>query len=639
MVSIALLAVGIVSLPVILDQPLIQKKLAVGLADWSGGNLSFDGAIALSYFPQLSLKAEHVFLRDIRQLPNIDKMRARSVTAKFRWWPLLLGNLDLGELSLEKPEIYLSGKQSAGRQDQNQAKNYRVRRIFKTIRNIPFTDISVRNGLLVVPNNGETGRELYKFSGILSREDDLGNFSGRVHVVLNDREVFVSGYSSVTKLSLGQNIFPLDLRLANPLFQARIAGKLKMSEGQNHSFQGIADIKGVKVSDFSRWVGLPLNGNKAFSQAGIAGNFQWQGQRIDFSETQLTFGEHKLDGKLSLAYGGKRPVLEGNLSFATLDLLTDEGNNILNNGFYSYRVAVANDNGVPQEKSLTDYLNIDLRLFAGKVLLGKTQIRSAVATLLVNEGNINFQLADAKAFGGRAYGQILVKAGLAAPVLRTRLTLKDIRPEKVTNLLTQAVLLEGRADIEMDLVSMGLDNKAFLQKLNGKVMVKSASPGYIGLDLKKIFNYAYRPGVAVVSQTGLKKKWQDIRSGKTSFDRLSAIFTLVNGQVISNRVHINENGYLLSVQGQANLITRRIKWLFDRKMVQTNFARTFWPVQQYGIAATRRVVTLVEGGLDSPVIRHRYVGINAARVGMKVFPPQPVISNSPVMIPIRMRNN
>ncbi len=601
--SVVMLGLALVSLPVILDQPLIQKKLAVALSDWSGGNLSFDGKIALEYFPHLSLTAEHVFLKDIRRLPNLNKMRARSVTATFRWWPLLIGNLDVGELKLEKPEIYVVAKFKGAHTPEEQLKN-----ILKTIQNIPFTTVVCNDALLVVPNNKKNGRDLLRFTANISREDDRGNISGRGSVIWHGREVFISGYTAVTAESLANDALPISLKIGNELFQSQFSGTVVTQN--DYSFHGQASFKEIKFLELSDWAGVPLKWEGVPVKTAISGDLQWQDQQMNFQNAHLSFGSLSAEGKVSFNYETSKPVIEGSLSFAALQLDSQEHKSLFN-ALFSLK-----KNRTKKQIALSDYVDIDLRLFSERVHYSDVTGYSVGATLLVNDNQVKVQIAEAKAFGGDVYGQFLARIGQKQYKTSANLAFKNIKPERLSAFVIGNTLFEGRADLQLDISSRGYDKDSFLKNLEGTIHAESKTQGTISLDVPHIFNASYGYERMAVTKVALKKKWQSILKGKTQFSALSALLTIKNGLLQCNRVQVQENGYLLSIHGRTDLVNRQVRWLFDRRLVDDGSSMR---TPGYGIAAVRRVVTLVEGWLEMPRIRHRYVGVHSNSVEMGIF--------------------
>ncbi len=628
LIVVSVFIVGLFSVQLMLNQPLIQKKLSQKLSDWSGGDLSFSGAIQISYFPQVSLKAEHVFLRDVRRLPHIDKMRARSVTANFEWWPLLIGRLNVGELRLDEPEIYLSKFDiltESAKQVEKLEKQY-FKRILKTVQNIPFTEMHFDNALLVVPNKIETGRDLYKFTAHLSKEGYEGKFSGRGYFELRGKTIHIAGFSAATQNSLSEGVIPLDVTFNNALFKSRFAGTLNI--GAEKKFVGKADIRDFKSQEVANWFGVSVKESARLSEIDLSGDFEWNKKQFSFKKAHFLSGAHRASGRIFVRYDKPRPHISGNLLFAELNVKSQtKGKSFLEDALFSLQ-GTAQDNKreiaegqQSSEKTFISLCDADMRFSVRELKVDDTTLRAVVGTLLIRDGNPEFHLADAQVFEGRAYGYLKQTVVNQRVQHQLDLNFKNIQSEKLVAVLSDKAVLDGRSDIHLYLTGMGNDRAEVLSNIDGKVILVSASTGHVGLDFAQLFKHkvTVARGKTLKIKTNLKNEWLGILNKKTPFEHMTAKLVFQKGMLKSNRVRINENGYLISILGQANLARKQIKWLFDRKIVKDVMTESMKTIT-YGIEATRRVVTLVEGALENPSIKRHYIAINAALVDMKLFP-------------------
>ncbi len=270
-------------------------------------------------------------------------------------------------------------------------------------------------------------------------------------------------------------------------------------DGELSSRSGLAgDIEARLASPAAlmRWLGAPVRQAAALRNVAMSGRARWVDGIFDLQDARVTLdGQRPATGALRVRHRAGRPIIEGTLAFAVLDLA---------------RLTAADDGAPPQPaappgpfghtpsplrplmaasiRDLPAYLDVDadLRLSAATVLLRNGVRGRGAATITIDRGQLAAEFADIEWAGNK--GRLHVEAGgqswRPAFVVRGRVELLQAQ-DALAPVLPHGFIV-GPATVTFDLRGRGDGADLMPGPMIGKVGVIAGAGARSAFDAFKI---------------------------------------------------------------------------------------------------------------------------------------------------------
>jgi AsmA protein len=515
----------------------VRRQVLSEIRAVTGLNPILRGQTTVTLFPSGSVSFGDVVLGDAKK----PALTAERLTARLRFFPLLVGRVEIADVSLERPTIAVDLEQDGGSNWSGLIEALARSQKPNAQRTAAFSEMRIKSGTVVVRNKAKKLSETF---------DDVA---------------FSLAWPSISKSfgATGRFVWrdePLDVTVTLGDFAAALAGKrtgvkLRIAGSpMNAAFEGAISIKpsiriegtfaadAASLRDALIWAGQkPLPGG-GFGRFAIKAQADVVGGTIGLNNVNVELDGNSAEGVLTFATDG-RQTLQGTLAADTLDLspyistikLLTANRRAWNNGHITL-------DGL----SGTDF---DLRLSAAKVVLADAKVgRTAIGANLRN-GQLVVTIGEAQAYGGVIKGSVALANFDAGVDVKSQLHLSDVDLESCLGQLFGLHRLEGKGDISFAVEGTGDSVLAVTRTLNGTASLTGQRGALAGLDVEQLLRRLER---RPLSSGG------DFRTGRTPYDKIAVALKIVQGKVNVEDVKVSGPGVKLALAGSASIPSREL---------------------------------------------------------------------------------
>lgn len=571
-VVLAVVVVGLglilLALPRLLDAGSLRNRIALLLAEWSGGRVTVEGPARLTYFPFIVLEARDVSLSAARKLPMISEVRARRMRVEFAPWSLVAGKVIITRIALDGARVRLADLSAPAVRRLSSEPG----RMVEILRSLPTARLSLAGASL---SSGAGGVQLASDLDADFFISSEGALDGTGTLVWQRQPVRFALDAKAPVVQGSTARAPLRLSVSSPLATAALSGEAVVADGLQ--LHGALDLEVTQLRDFAAWSGLPATRGRGLERLTAKGNFTWSRDRIALEDGTLVLDGNQARGALALALDGPRPAITGTLDLQQLALtqyFAPEGQ--------TSEAAVAFDPG------LLRLVDLDLRLSASRVEARPLQLGATAVSLRLNDGALAADFSALSLCQGQADGRVELHARGEVPRLRVAAKANGVATKACVELFTPASPIEGTASAVFDLSGEGETLRALVAGLDGKLSL-ALRGGQADIDFVKLL---------MQLKHGAVRGWSAVRGNPTRFDTLEANCGLVSGLAICDAVKL-ENGIAeITAEGSVALATGEV----DGRLRVTNRPTGRLPLLE-SVMSNYLDDILVEGSWLDPAFR------------------------------------
>jgi AsmA protein len=513
----------------------VREAVKAEIRSVTGLDVSLHGDAEVSLFPNGSISFANVALGDDRE----PALAADRLTARLRFFPLFIGRIEVADVALAGPRINVVFDQD-GRSNWAGLIDTLARALGpkanQSDQATSFSEIRVGGGTITVKDAARGVAE-----------------------TLTNVELALA-WPSISKSFVATGRFawhgePVDATLALSDFAAALAGnrtgvKLRLSGAPLKAiFEGFVSLRptlkidgtlaadAASLRDTLRWAGLkPLTGG-GFSRFALKAKTSVSGGTISLSAVNIELDGNTAEGVLTFATDG-RQTLQGTLAANELNLTPY---------ISTVRLLTSNErdwNRVPISLDGLNGFDLDLRLSAARITIARAKLgRTAVAANL-RGGKFTVTIGEAQAFGGILKGSFGLAASDPGADFKSQLTFTDVDLETCLGELFNFRRVEGRGNLALNVDASGGSMLSLTRGLNGSASLIGRQGTLTGINVEQLLRRLER---RPLSGAG------DFRTGRTPFERLTAIFKITQGQAIVEEMRIEGPKVRLGVVGSASI--------------------------------------------------------------------------------------
>jgi AsmA protein len=504
----------------------------------TGLDLVLRGDVAVSLFPTGSISFANVTLGDDAK----PVLAADRLTARLRFFPLFAGRVEIADVSLVRPRINVTF-------DRDGHSNWAalidaLARALGPKANRPvnatsFTEIRINDGSIAVQDPTRGISETFK----------------DVELALAWPSISKS-FAATGRLAWHHE--PVDATITLADFAAALAGDrsglkvrltgapLKFAFEGNWSTQPTLKIEGTVAADAPslrdtfRWAGVkPLSGG-GFGRFALKAKTNVSSGTIALSTVNVELDGNVAEGVLAFATDG-RQTLQGTLAADDLDLTPYVS---------TIRLLTNNErdwNRVPLAIDGLTAVDLDLRLSAAHIALGRAKLgRTAISTNL-RGGKLLVTIGESQAFGGVLKGSMALAASDAGTEFKSQMQFTDVDLEKCLGDIFQFHRLDGRGDVAVAFDATGNSVLELTRTLNGTASLTGQQGALVGWNVEQLLRRLER---RPLSGTG------DFRNGRTPFEKLLVEFKITDGTATVENVSLEGSKVRLGIAGSASIPAR-----------------------------------------------------------------------------------
>ncbi|MFC3691311.1 AsmA family protein [Chenggangzhangella methanolivorans] len=490
-------------------------RLIAELQHATGLEVRVNGATAVELFPSPRVRVDGVSLARPGEAPFA---AARGLVGRISLSALLLGRIELAEVTFDQPQIALDRAPFA-----NVATALRAR----TAATPPA--IRLADGRLEwrgrVVDKIEAGLALPRDGGPLALSG-YGRFADRQvegMIQLADVGAFARRDSS-----------PFRGRFEGGGARVLFDGEA-VDDGAGVRLTGDVSFRADALSSTLRWFGFGPRLDRALgAEVSFAGQGQLDGAGLQISNAELDLGGETFLGAGRLTSGAGGLAVEATLDAGSVDLgpyfdlvapdaLADDG-----------RWSVASLNF----GSLRGW-TLDLRLSADALRLGGLRLEQPAVTAVVANGGLDLSIGEASAYGGAVGGRLSLEPDGDGAVMRVEGAASDVALGDALEAVFGRKPIAGRMTAEISLEGRGASPVELAAALAGRIEARLADGALERVSRSRTLALA-----------GL--------TGEIAFSRAEARMTVANGVAKADPVTVEGPRASFALAGEASLIERTV---------------------------------------------------------------------------------
>ena len=528
--------------PVFLPADTVRDVVKAEIRAVTGLDPIARGEISVSLFPSARISFADVVLGDERG--GEPALAAERLTARLRLLPLLIGRIEIADVSLVHPRIAVTFERD-GRSNWSALIDTLSRTLKpdanRADRLVSFSEIRIADGTIEIRDAAHGLDETLTEVGFsLAWPSISKSFGAAGKFVWRGEPVDASVSLSDLFGALSGETSGLKVRLAGAPAKLAFDGHLTRRPGLK--IEGTLAADGTSFREALRWAGrTPLPGG-GFGPFALKAQTSVAGASIALWNVNAELDGNSAEGVLTLAID-ERPALQGTLAADDLDLspyvsttrLLRQDERVWNRG------PIVLD-------GLTSF-DLDVRMSAAHITLNGAKFgRTAIAANLRN-GRMTMTIGESQAFGGVLRGTIALAKLENGADLKAQLQFSDIDLDACLSELFGIRRVEGKGDLAFALEGSGASVLGLTRTLNGQIHLAARDGAIAGLNVEQLLRRLDQRPLSDGSE---------FRSGRTPFDKLSAVLKITQGVATVEDVTLQGSAVKLALGGSASIPEREL---------------------------------------------------------------------------------
>jgi len=494
------------------------------------------GKARVSLFPTGSVSFDDVILGDAKQPALV----AERLTARLRFFPLLIGRVEIADVAMDRPNISVeinpnglsnwSGLIEALTRSQSAAQRLPA-----------FSEMRIEGGTIAIRDERRKLTETLsgvEFSlawpSISKSFGATGRFTWRDAPM--DASLTLADFPSV----LAGNRSGVKLRVSGRPMKAAFEGAISLKP--TLKIEGTLAADAASLRNALVWAGQKPPPGGGFGRFAIKARTNVVAGTISLSSVNVELDGNSAEGVLTFAADG-RQTLQGTLAADTLDLTPYVS---------TVRLLTTNERSWSSGRITLDglaSLDLDLRLSAANVVVSNAKVgRTAIAANL-RGGHLVVTVGEAQAYGGVIKGSMAFAESDQGVEVKSQLQFTDVDLETCLGQLFGLRRLEGKGSMSLNVEGTGNSVLAVTRTLSGTATLTGTNGALAGLNVEQLLRRLER---RPLSGGG------EFRSGRTPYEKIAIALKIAKGMVTVDDVTIDGAAVKLALAGTASIPEREL---------------------------------------------------------------------------------
>lgn len=547
----------------------------------TGRDLTINGAVGVSYWPVLGLKAQDVTLANVEGGRAPAFIAADEIDIGVELRPLLDRQVNVRRLVFQRPRVALEV-------DAEGQPNWLLRPTPSTAppptTPPPEGPVDVQRTSLrsVRINDGEVSFfDARQGAGWVAGDVDITTaltgledpMRARGSVLYNDREVEIDASIARPGAAVRGELTQLVLNIESELLTAEFRGQTVATSGE---LAGTVRASGPSLRQLAAWSGTPLQNAVGLEQFAVSGRLTVGGGAYSFSNAGFAVDQVRGRGDFVLSELRDKPYLSGRLELFDFDLnpyisgqapppVTEEQAEVAaampDAGQAQATAEIATVEAAPRaidvreapSETPIDFaglraINADLELVTRAVLIQHMRIDASRVNLVLNDGFMAATVHNVSLYGGSGRGRFEIDARQPETRMAQDLAFTNLDARRF---LTDAINydgIEGRAELSLNVRVQGLTQSQMINSADGYAHMEVVSGMLHGVDLG---------GVATTIRNALRGELI-APEARTPFQGFSATFAIADGVLASDSLSFNTTDLRIPGVAVIDLPNRRL---------------------------------------------------------------------------------
>jgi AsmA protein len=563
---------ALVILPWLLPAEAVRKAVQAEIRAVTGLDPVLRGEASVSLFPAGTVSFDDVMLGANTGAPALT---AEHVVARLRFFPLLIGRIEIADVSLIRPTIAIIFND-----DRSSNWSDHIETLARNLKSGPdrpasFSEIRITDGTVILRD------EAYKILETISNVEMAlawpsisRSFAATGRFAWHDEPIDATvSLTDFAAALLGERS-GIKLRLAGAPLKLAFDGYI--SHRPTLKMEGTLATYAVSLRDTLRWAGQHTPPGGGFGRFALKAQTNVVGGTISLSGVNIELDGNTGEGVLT--FDG-RQSLQGTLAAEGLDLTPYVS---------AVRLLAAGERGWDSKPIALDGLDgvqLDLRLSAARVNVANVKFgRTAVAANL-RDGNLAVAVGESQAFGGVVRGTFGLAKSSAGTDFKAQLQFADVDLEQCLGEMFGIRRLEGKGNLGFAIESSGRSVYDLTKGLNGTASLASRKGAIAGFNVEQLLKRIER---RPLSGSG------EFRTGKTPYETLIVNLRITQGMANVEDVRMEGPNVGLALAGSASIPERDLDLRGTASLLATSTSGTAAPAFELPF--------MVQGPWDDPII-------------------------------------
>ncbi len=520
----------LISADTVRDQAMAEIRAVTGL------NPILRGEASVSLFPSGSVSFADVVLGDAKS----PALTAEKLTARLRFFPLLIGRVEIADVALVRPNIAIdidgNGNSNWAGLIEALARSQKPAQ-----RSAAFSEMRIDDGTVVIRNPAHKVDEAVRNVDLSLAWPSISKSLGATgRFVWHDEQVNASMTLADFAAAITGNRSGLKLRIAGAPMKAAFEGSISVKP--TLKIEGTVAADATSMRNALIWTGQqPLPGG-GFGRFAIKAQTNVVGGNIGLSGVNVELDGNTAEGVLTFATDGRK-TLQGTLASDTLDLSPYVS---------TVRLLTTNQREWSSGRITLDGLSgidLDLRLSAANVIMSDAKIGRTAIGANLRGGHLVVTIGEAQAYGGLIQGSVALAIFESGVDVKSQLQFTDVDLETCLGQLFGLRRLEGKGNISLAVEGSGESVLAVTHTLNGTAGLNGLNGALAGLNVEQLLRRLER---RPLSGGG------EFRSGKTPYDRITVALKIVKGTATVDDMKVEGAAVRLALAGSASIPEREL---------------------------------------------------------------------------------
>lgn len=529
--AVVLAAGSLISTESIRRQALAEIRAVTGL------DPTVRGPVTVSLFPSGRVRFKDVMLGGSSR----PALTAERLTAHLRFLPLLIGRVEIADVSLEHPTIAID-IDADGRSNWSTLLTALARSQKPDAqRPAAFSEMRIRDGIIAIRDHE---RKIYEtldgvelslaWPSISKSFGATGRFVWRAQPV--DATLILGDFAA----ALAGQRTGLKLRLAAAPLKGAFEGSLSMEP--TLKVEGTLAADSDSLRDALVWFGRQPFPGGGFGRFAIKAKANITGGTIGLSAANLELDGNNVEGVLTFA-ADARKTLQGTLASDALDLTPYVS---------TVRLLTSNRRQWDNDHIKLDGLagmDLDLRLSAGTVTLADAKLGRTAIGANLRDGHLVITIGEAQAYGGVIKGSVTLANIIDGVDVKSQLQFTNVDLATCLDQLVGLRRLEGKGDVSIAVEGSGDSVLAVTRTLTGTVSLTGHEGALVGYNVEELLRRLERRPLSAGNE---------LRTGRTPFDKITVVLKIVGGKAEVEDMHISGPTVRVALAGSASIPSREL---------------------------------------------------------------------------------
>ena len=516
----------------------VRAEVMSGVRAATGLNPVLRGKATVTLFPKGSVSFADVVLGD----PKQPALTAERLTARLRFFPLLIGRVEIADVSLVRPTIAINlepdGKSNWSGLIEGLARNQKP----DAERGVAaFSEMRIDNGTVVLRNHERKIVEtLHHVDFSLAWPSISKSFGATGQFIWHDESVEASVTLADFSAALAGNRSGLKLRVAARPMKAAFEGSISVRPTLKIEGTLAADARSLRTAMI--WTGQDSPPGGGFGHFAIKAKTNVVGGTIGLSGVNVELDGNSAEGVLTFVTDGRK-TLQGTLASDTLDLTPYVS---------TIRLLTANQREWSNTRIVPDGLSnidFDLRLSAAKVVMASATLGRTAIGANLRGGHLAVTVGEALAYGGVIKGSMALANLDSGVEVKSQFQFTDVDLESCLGQLFGLHRLEGKGNMSLSVEGTGESVLAVTRTLNGTAGLTGQNGAIAGLNVEQLLRRLER---RPLSGGG------EFRTGSTPYDKITVALKIAQGSIAVENMKIESPAVRLALAGSASIPEREL---------------------------------------------------------------------------------